>query len=535
MTKDIKSYYQTLGVSVDASMEEVKHAYRDLAKVWHPDRFTHDPALQKKAEAKLTDINIAYDAINAYFKENAAKKESKLKPDNAGSEKFTNATYKTEKPFSTTEKETKTAQTDNTERFNKQKTIKEKPQRPASRPVPDEGVPYSTVPRPWMRFWARYFDLIVIGVIMFFTMRIFSPELTKKVNPLVLIGVTLPLWFIFEAVVMSTFGTTPGKSILRIRVRRLDGTIPNFNVFFKRGMFIWFMGEAVGIPGLFFLSNFMSYLILLKSKKTTWDERLDLVVSHGRVNDNRVGFFVFLFVLMIILFTLYIAGFNLEFKKNLTQKTPAVIPSEQRTETVVEPSPLPLTPSRSGEEMLTADDWFERGRRLFLDKKYQESIDAVSKAIELNPEYTEAYINRGSSYKKLGKNQQAIDDYNKAIELNPQLPVAYFYRGFYYYDIGKIPQSVDDLDKAIALNPRYAMAYLFRGLAYKQIHSISQAIEDFDTAIELDPQDPKAFYSRAVAHSATGNDLQAMNDFKTAARLGSQEARDFLKKQGVQW
>jgi len=40
--------------------EEVRAAYRELVKVWHPDRFAHDPVLRAKADRRLQDINRAY-------------------------------------------------------------------------------------------------------------------------------------------------------------------------------------------------------------------------------------------------------------------------------------------------------------------------------------------------------------------------------------------------------------------------------------------------------------------------------------------
>ena len=51
---------ETLGLKGGAQAHEIKAAYRDLAKVWHPDRFTHDPRLQEKAQEKLKEINEAY-------------------------------------------------------------------------------------------------------------------------------------------------------------------------------------------------------------------------------------------------------------------------------------------------------------------------------------------------------------------------------------------------------------------------------------------------------------------------------------------
>jgi hypothetical protein len=60
---ELDKYYELLGVRPGASAQEMKTAHRDLAKVWHPDRFAHDPRLQQKAQEKLKEINEAYDQL----------------------------------------------------------------------------------------------------------------------------------------------------------------------------------------------------------------------------------------------------------------------------------------------------------------------------------------------------------------------------------------------------------------------------------------------------------------------------------------
>lgn len=57
---DIDRCYELLGLQRGASRQEVRQAYRDLAKVWHPDRFPNDPRLQRKAQDELKRINEAY-------------------------------------------------------------------------------------------------------------------------------------------------------------------------------------------------------------------------------------------------------------------------------------------------------------------------------------------------------------------------------------------------------------------------------------------------------------------------------------------
>ena len=62
MSADLKAY-EVLGVKPGVSNAELKAAHRDLAKVWHPDRFLHDPRLQEKAQEKLKEINQAYEQL----------------------------------------------------------------------------------------------------------------------------------------------------------------------------------------------------------------------------------------------------------------------------------------------------------------------------------------------------------------------------------------------------------------------------------------------------------------------------------------
>ena len=54
--------YSVLGVSPNASDEEIKKAYRELARKYHPDNYQNNP-LADLAEEKMKEINEAYDMI----------------------------------------------------------------------------------------------------------------------------------------------------------------------------------------------------------------------------------------------------------------------------------------------------------------------------------------------------------------------------------------------------------------------------------------------------------------------------------------
>ncbi|NEO26726.1 MAG: DnaJ domain-containing protein [Kamptonema sp. SIO4C4] len=63
---DINEYYAILEIKPGTPPEEIKLAYRNLVKAWHPDRFVDDPRQKQQAEEKIKKINEAYEYLKSY-------------------------------------------------------------------------------------------------------------------------------------------------------------------------------------------------------------------------------------------------------------------------------------------------------------------------------------------------------------------------------------------------------------------------------------------------------------------------------------
>ncbi|KAK2981302.1 hypothetical protein RJ640_007003, partial [Escallonia rubra] len=62
------SYYRILGVHPDSSEEEIRRAYRKLAKQWHPDKRTRSAALLSESKRKFQQIQEAYSVLSDHRK-----------------------------------------------------------------------------------------------------------------------------------------------------------------------------------------------------------------------------------------------------------------------------------------------------------------------------------------------------------------------------------------------------------------------------------------------------------------------------------
>ena len=121
----------------------------------------------------------------------------------------------------------------------------------------------------------------------------------------------------------------------------------------------------------------------------------------------------------------------------------------------------------------------EEGTRLAFNQKFDDAIKLYTEAIELKPNNATAYNWRGNirniraSEKELvdknvaeGKKlrEQALYDLNRAIQLKPDYSEAYGNRGFVYYMAKNYSNSIKDFNRAIELNPRHVQNYVYRAL-----------------------------------------------------------------------
>jgi len=99
--------------------------------------------------------------------------------------------------------------------------------------------------------------------------------------------------------------------------------------------------------------------------------------------------------------------------------------------------------------------WYIRG-------DYGKAVEYCERALELNPDFVEAFNNLGAAYAKQGKFASAIDCYKKAAHKNPNYATPFNNIGVAFYRLGDLKKAVKYFEKAIKADPEYQKAYEYK-------------------------------------------------------------------------
>ena len=174
-------------------------------------------------------------------------------------------------------------------------------------------------------------------------------------------------------------------------------------------------------------------------------------------------------------------GFNLAIPINTFRRW------NQQNQVVAVNTTTPTFTERAETAETQASNFYVQGNQQREGGDDRQAIAFYDQAIQLNPNYTDAYMNRGATKGRSGDYQGAIVDFNQAIELNPNDANAYKGRGVVKGRSGDDQGALVDFNKAIELNPNDANAYRGRGLAKYRLGDNQGAIVDYDQAIQLNP------------------------------------------------
>lgn len=154
---------------------------------------------------------------------------------------------------------------------------------------------------------------------------------------------------------------------------------------------------------------------------------------------------------------------------------------------------------------------------LALDRP-DRALASFDRAVELKPDYAEAFNNGGNALVELGRPADALERYGKALQLGLRNATLLYNRGIALQKLGQLADAVASYDEAIALNPGYVDALANRGEALRLQKRLAQAVESFDRALALSPAHAQALNGRGAALFEAGRLQEALSSYEMAVR-----------------
>ena len=178
-----------------------------------------------------------------------------------------------------------------------------------------------------------------------------------------------------------------------------------------------------------------------------------------------------------------------------------------------------------------ANQYLQRASKYIDQGRYDDAIDNVDRAIDLDPGNVPAYAARSSHFKLRSQYDKAIVDLNSAIALDPGDASLYVQRGSAWIGLREFGRAIEDLNAAISLKPD-AEAFMARGEAHTGIGEYASAIEDYEHAVTLSPG-TDAYTARGSTYFKLNDYDNAIDDFNRATALDKTNPDAFMSRGNV--
>ncbi len=168
----------------------------------------------------------------------------------------------------------------------------------------------------------------------------------------------------------------------------------------------------------------------------------------------------------------------------------------------------------------TAEEWFEMGMRLDgQPETLEEAAKAYRRAIEIAPEWVEAYINLGTTLFHLGRARESRVMFESAVQLDPQNALAHFNLGCANERLGDTGGAIKNFRRALEYAPRMADAHLNLALALEKTGAEAEALRHFSLCLRYDPQGPWAeFVRKKINAGGRGSPSGKVTPFRSVPR-----------------
>ncbi|MBL7779216.1 MAG: tetratricopeptide repeat protein [Chitinophagales bacterium] len=176
------------------------------------------------------------------------------------------------------------------------------------------------------------------------------------------------------------------------------------------------------------------------------------------------------------------------------------------------------------------DAWYAKAEMNDLFGAYGSALKEYQTCMSIDSSKPLLFYKMGLLLNRMKRKTEAFNNFNKAIELNPDYVQALMERAQTYSDWKKYDLAVEDYNRVVQVNRSYHFAYKQRGHVYMLNRDYAKAIDDFTRYLIFEETDPAAYYYRGLAKIGHSDLLEGCLDLSTASSMGYTAAEKAIKR-----
>ena len=150
--------------------------------------------------------------------------------------------------------------------------------------------------------------------------------------------------------------------------------------------------------------------------------------------------------------------------------------------------------------------------------KEREALADLDKTLELQPRFARAHRVRGQILLDRGQTDEAIRAFARALELDPKLTGVRLYYASALIKTGNPAAAIEHLQITASEEKASALVFALIGVARERLGKLDEALVDYSRAIEMEPSNATAREGRARIFESRGDNTRAIEDYSIAYR-----------------
>lgn len=168
----------------------------------------------------------------------------------------------------------------------------------------------------------------------------------------------------------------------------------------------------------------------------------------------------------------------------------------------------------------SAKQYYKAGEDFAKANNIADAIIQYTKAIELDPDYEKAYVQRASAYSRSGEHKNAAEDYDRALVFEQNDAELYYFSGNEWHLYGDNPLALVRLTTSINMKNKFLEAYRVRMGVHMALMQYEDALNDGKRCLKL-KENERAYYELAQVYEK----LEMYNEAEEAYRQSIQKNR----------